>query len=283
MIQKNLNPEAKTMNTMKTMNSSTNASQVEGKQRILVVGENGFFSGILMEYAMEVAKRLNYKIFALNMIGITETGTLNKRHASSPSLQSRDRPSGDGFRRKAESGGLGFEYQEQKGDAGESVKKILHEAKQVAFVMTGSDEIKEIIAECIAIPVFSVLSNNPNLKGDTIMAEAIKNKNTLKKTLAYGAISAALYAAVFTNAGAITSLFTKGGWYAALPVVTVFIFSFAHGAFASNLWSLLGIEATTKQVAFKTDEKTLRPNVVDKKAARKRPRSYAYINPFHRL
>ena len=83
------------------------------------------------------------------------------------------------------------------------------------------------------------------------------------RTVALGLGAAALYAAVFLNADLVMKYFTRGGWYAALPVATVFVFSFVHGAFASNLWSLLGIEATKK----------VQPRVsTDRPAPRKRPR-----------
>jgi hypothetical protein len=71
----------------------------------------------------------------------------------------------------------------------------------------------------------------------------LTKKKPLAKTIVYGVITAALYAAAFTHSDAVLQLFTKGGYYAALPIATVFVFSFAHGAFASNLWSMLGIEA----------------------------------------
>ncbi|MGA8832563.1 MAG: hypothetical protein WB554_13215, partial [Desulfomonilaceae bacterium] len=77
----------------------------------------------------------------------------------------------------------------------------------------------------------------------------IRKKKILMRTLMYGAITTALYAAVFSYSTPITELFAKGGFYAALPIATVFIFSFAHGAFSSNLWSVMGIEAITKQAA----------------------------------
>ena len=69
------------------------------------------------------------------------------------------------------------------------------------------------------------------------------------RTIGLGLGSVALYAAVFTNSDTVMKYFTKGGIFAALPIVTVFAFSFVHGAFASNLWSLLGIEATKKVAA----------------------------------
>ncbi|MGC8604311.1 MAG: hypothetical protein ACP5VS_11565 [Desulfomonilaceae bacterium] len=86
-----------------------------------------------------------------------------------------------------------------------------------------------------------------------------KRKKILMRTLIYGAITTALYAAVFSNASPITELFAKGGYYAALPIATVFIFSFAHGAFSSNLWSVVGIEAITKQATTRKTSPTPRP------------------------
>ncbi len=73
-----------------------------------------------------------------------------------------------------------------------------------------------------------------------------KKKKALKSAIGFGALTAVLYAAVFLNEGTVMTYFTKGGVYAALPVLTAFIFSFAHGAFAGSFWSALGIEASKK-------------------------------------
>ena len=98
-------------------------------------------------------------------------------------------------------------------------------------------------------------------------------------TIGYGIISVALYAAVFTNADTIMRFFTKGGWFAALPIATVFVFSFAHGNFAGNLWSLLGIEAA------KTGEQRVIKRKSEHETSRiqQRPRAYKYINPYHNI
>ncbi len=84
-------------------------------------------------------------------------------------------------------------------------------------------------------------------------------KKPLAKTIIYGAITAILYAAVFSNADAVLHLFARGGLYAALPIGAVFVFSFAHGAFAGNLWSVLGVEAITKQPATRAPAPAPRP------------------------
>lgn len=59
----------------------------------------------------------------------------------------------------------------------------------------------------------------------------------------FGAMSASAYLFLFSNEALVTKTFTLGGWHAAFPVLTAFFFSFVHGAFASNLLSVLGLEA----------------------------------------
>jgi hypothetical protein len=59
----------------------------------------------------------------------------------------------------------------------------------------------------------------------------------------FGAISLSGYAALMTHQGWVGETYTTGGWHAAYPVVTALVFSFIHGAFASNLLSVMGIEA----------------------------------------
>jgi len=71
-----------------------------------------------------------------------------------------------------------------------------------------------------------------------------KNKGSLAlKTLVFGLFSGFLYYLLFSNEQWVTTEYTKGGWHAVYPICTALIFSFVHGAFASNLLSLLGIEA----------------------------------------
>ena len=59
----------------------------------------------------------------------------------------------------------------------------------------------------------------------------------------FGALSLSGYVALLANQQWVNEVFTTGGWHAAYPVVTALIFSFVHGAFASNLLTVLGIEA----------------------------------------
>ncbi len=59
-----------------------------------------------------------------------------------------------------------------------------------------------------------------------------------------GLISGALYLALYLFQHEIMAAFTRtDGWDPALPVITAFAFSFAHGAFTGYFWEALGITA----------------------------------------
>jgi len=66
------------------------------------------------------------------------------------------------------------------------------------------------------------------------------------KTLVFGAISLGSYVYLFSNEKLVTDVFTRGGIYAAWPIATALYFSFIHGAFGSNLLSVMGLEAKKK-------------------------------------
>lgn len=71
---------------------------------------------------------------------------------------------------------------------------------------------------------------------------AYRKKKPVAKMVLFGALSLGAYILLFSNESLVTSTYTLGGWHAALPVGTAFAFSFMHGAFASNLLSVLGLE-----------------------------------------
>lgn len=70
-----------------------------------------------------------------------------------------------------------------------------------------------------------------------------KKNSIYKKTLIFGVLSIGLYAVVFVNQGVITDLFTKGKYYAVLPIITAFIFSYIHGSFANYFLGAIGLVA----------------------------------------
>lgn len=92
-----------------------------------------------------------------------------------------------------------------------------------------------------------------------------RKKRPIGKMVAYGVLTVGCYAGLFTNADSVMQYFTRGSWYAALPIATAFVFSIVHGAFANYLWSVLGIEAV------KRGEVRPRPEKVKRVYRRRRP------------
>jgi len=75
------------------------------------------------------------------------------------------------------------------------------------------------------------------------MAQKTKSK-PIFSTIIFGIIVFAMYWVLLTNQELIHSYFTKGGFlYAALPIITAFLFSYFHGTFTGNFWTVLGITA----------------------------------------
>ncbi|KPK01291.1 MAG: hypothetical protein AMK71_06120 [Nitrospira bacterium SG8_35_4] len=74
-----------------------------------------------------------------------------------------------------------------------------------------------------------------------------KKKKPYLSALIMGIISIVSYVLIFKNQETVTDLTTKSGYFVALPIVAAFYFSFIHGAFASSMLSVLGIEAKKKK------------------------------------
>jgi hypothetical protein len=90
------------------------------------------------------------------------------------------------------------------------------------------------------------------------MATPQSDTKPLGRTLVFGALTAAFYTTFFAYGDAIAAHFAQGSLWAAGPIATVFVVSYLHGEFASNLWATLGISAVHKD-ARKTAETTKRP------------------------
>ena len=79
------------------------------------------------------------------------------------------------------------------------------------------------------------------------MATNSTKKKPVGKMLVMGLISIALYTYLLTNQDVVNSTFSRGGWYALLPIIVAFVFSFVHGSFTGDFWTVLGVEAARKK------------------------------------
>jgi hypothetical protein len=107
----------------------------------------------------------------------------------------------------------------------------------------------------------SAPARGENRMEDQIMAHTETAGRPVKKTIAYGLATVALYAGVFSYADVLAARFAQGALWAAGPIATVFVFSWAHGSFASNLWACLGITAGARAVKRPAVQPAVRPQV----------------------
>jgi hypothetical protein len=251
--------------------TTSNSSQ-EVKRKILVVGKDYAFSNGVVDYAANLSQRLGYDIIAMSVNPALSTSgkffSPYNQHLRGKFTQ-RAQDAWVPVASELASQGIKSEHVVKFEGLSGAIKDLNHEVKRIDFVITDSGIMDQEITGEIPLPVFSI----SGYQGEKVMAqehhETANRGKLIGKTIGLGLASVALYAAVFTNSATVMKYFTKGGFFAALPIVTVFAFSFVHGAFASNLWSVLGIEATKK----------VQPRVAPKRPAqRKRPRPQLNLN-----
>jgi hypothetical protein len=238
-------------------------------RKILVVGREDAFPEHVMDYAINLAQRLGYDLVALNLTArFTSDGAFSPyRNHLREEFAQRAAQAAQIFRQMAASKGVRLDAAVKFGSLSQALDELHREIKRLEMVVTPQEEESEESAPEMALPVFSISST----QGERTMAKdsRIPKKKPLGKTIVFGVLTVALYAAVFWKSDTVMHYFTKGGWYAALPIASVFLFSLVHGSFSSYLWTLLGIEAT-KKTALRVEEKRPAPT--------KRPRLRARVN-----
>jgi hypothetical protein len=246
--------------------------QHEVKRKILMVSTNYAFTNGVVDYAANLSQRLGYDIIGMNVNPtLAQTGKFfspYNQHLRGKFIE-RAQAAWSPVEAELASQGISGEHVVKFEGLAGAIKDLNHEVKRIDFVITDSGIKDEEITGEIPLPVFSI----SGYQGERIMAqehhEAPTRSKLIGKTVAMGVGSLALYAAVFINSDTVMKYFTKGGIFASLPIITVFAVSFIYGAFASNLWSVLGIEATKK----------VQPRVAPKRPApRKRPRPQLNLN-----
>lgn len=253
------------------------------KEKILVVEGGPGFTEEIMEYAIQLAARTKCGIMAVNIYEEEKEKTFPGEMIPIPEGFARISfgCAGD-FAKKAGKAGIQFRHRVRSGRVGDEVWTLTHSLKRVDFIIADRDSDYEKITGRVSVPVFRIQGDSNSLKkksgGFMAGAGSENKKKVIVKTAVYGAITAALYAGVFMNTDVVMEYFTKGGIYAALPIVTVFIFSFAHGGFTGNLWTMLGIEAVTPQIQKKTEEVVRVSKVREVAGTSNRTRPRAGIN-----
>ncbi|MEW6658598.1 MAG: universal stress protein [Thermodesulfobacteriota bacterium] len=245
------------------------AQETSGKpevpRKILVVGRGDTLDEEAVDYAVNLAERLGYDLIGLNVnpaLGQKSRFFSPYKYHLREKFAQRAKTAGEDLKKVLAKKGIGFEQVVKFGDLGKAVAEVNRQIKRIEFVITQGGVKEAEVNGVINLPVFSI----SGYQGEKKMARESDSRGIglMGKTVGFGLGTAVLYAAVFMNTDTVMQYFTKGAWYAALPIATVFVFSFVHGAFSNYLWEALGIQAP-KRVA-------PRPTAAKRPVARKRPR-----------
>ena len=180
------------------------------------------------------------------------------------------------FKKKGVARSVRVEHISASGKIGGVVKRLCHSEKHIEFIVIDQGiNVKEVTSQS-PVPVFSVIythakagrnykttHNRKFYEGVLPMSATTSIKRHVKNCLVFGALTAGLYASVFTHQDLVMKYFTKGGVYALLPVVIVFAVSYFHGNFTSSFWSALGIEGSKASTTKKADIRKDAPASVD--------------------
>ncbi|MCL6622090.1 MAG: hypothetical protein K6T55_08315 [Syntrophobacterales bacterium] len=235
-------------------------------RKILLVGQGARFTDSVLDYALNLADRLGYDLVAVNV------GPASPAAGPLAGLKARARRAWfcaqaswawRPVRKRLKAAGLKAEHQVRFGGLGEVMTVLHREKRRIEFVLNATDSREADMLGGVSLPVFTISTG----KGEMNVTAEPNVRQVLGRTLGWGAATVALYAAVFLNSESIMGYFTRGGWYAALPVATVFLFSYIHGTFAHHLWEALGIRAPQQKV---------RPQA--RPARRQRPRPRLRLN-----
>ena len=111
--------------------------------KLLVVGQEGTFSREMIDYALDMAKRMSYEIVALNTAPFS-CGTIQLFSSSRDQLcsdfQELSTKNADIFQKEAAREGISFSHVIKFSEIDEAIDSVCKELGEVAFVVSESQE-----------------------------------------------------------------------------------------------------------------------------------------------
>jgi len=230
---------------------------------ILLVTRGSRLAEPVMDYAVNVADRMNCKILAtyVNTLPLFGSGDIYHKQFAAAIEQNASE-----FKERAVTRGVDFEYVQESGKISKIISRLCRIVKRIEFVLIDQGIKIEEAAFGSPVPVFNIVCADSrtgkmtgNRRADKKILEkrnsaSLNKKSYWLKTLVFGTIIGGLYAALFTNFELVMQYVTRGGIYALLPVASAVVFLYVHGAFFSNFRSALGIEGSKVTVLKKVEE-----------------------------
>ncbi len=131
-----------------------------GTQKILVVSHDERISDMLADYAVEMAKRLDFELVALNVSDAPLSLAAKKREEAAAVFQGNCRKNIAALQEKAEKNNISFTHLVEIGREDEVVKKLHARHADLRYVLTEPDpEVARKSEGRVAIPVFNLGGN----------------------------------------------------------------------------------------------------------------------------
>lgn len=126
-------------------------------RKILVIGHEEGFSDQLSEYALDMAKRLNFELVALNTTSAPLALSAEKREAAMAAFRENAQVNAAVLQEKAESNGITFTHLVEIANREEVIEKLHGEDAGLRYVLTEPDPTVARKRESrVAIPVFDL-------------------------------------------------------------------------------------------------------------------------------
>jgi len=128
-------------------------------RKILVIGHENGFSERLSEYALDMAKRLDFELVALNVTSAPLSLSGDKREAAIAAFTQGAQKSGAELEKKASANNIVFTHRIEIAHQDEIVEKLHRQDSGLRYVLTEPDpEVAQKRKERVAIPVFDLSS-----------------------------------------------------------------------------------------------------------------------------
>lgn len=219
-----------------------------GEKHILVVTRNGRLSEPVMEYSVNVAKRLECKLLVayVNTMPLLGTGVLLRSKTEATIKHSTEQLNQIAAQKEVQVG-----YVQESGRVSQVIRRLCRIIKRVEFVVIDKNISVEKASSGASVPVFNVLSGNlpvtrkkklpgwPYSFDSSTGLPKWKRRQLNMKVFMTAAATCGLYLTLFFKHDQIMLYWTKGGLYGVLPVLTAFLFFGVQTLLAKNVIKLL--------------------------------------------
>lgn len=129
----------------------------DGCSKILVIGREDSFSEILVEYSVDMAKRLGFELMALNVTETPLSLSAGKREEATVLFQASSAKNVSVLKEKAEKLGVSFDHLVEVGQQDEVVDKLHAKYPGMRYVLTEPDPyVAKKSKGKVTIPVFDL-------------------------------------------------------------------------------------------------------------------------------